>query len=329
MRKLASIQIINDIKPIENTDSIEVARVLGWLVVVKKDEFKIGDKVIYVEIDSVLPEKPEFEFMRNKKFKVKTIKLRGQISQGICFPLSILPESEYNEDDDVTELLNIVKYEKPIPAQLQGQAKGNFPSFVPKTDETRVQVLQKLLSKYKDTKCYITEKLDGCSATYYLKDGEFGVCSRNIDLKDTEGNTYWEIAKKYDIENKLRKMNKNIAIQGEIIGDGIQGNKYKLKQGERKFYMFNIFDIDEYKYLSCLNYYKLLELDVVPVVDDNFQLIDDIDLLVKISEGKSIINDKTNREGLVIRPQEETEDIRLGRLSFKVINLMFLLKHNE
>ena len=177
-RKLASIQVIKDIIPIKDADAIEVVRVLGWNVVVKKGEFKIGDKVIYCEVDSLFPQKPEFEFLRKVNFRIKTIRLRGVYSQGICFPLSILPVGVYNEGDDVTNLLEISKYEPPIPVDLAGEAKGAFPSFLSKTDETRIQCLEDILTKYLGTLCYYSEKIDGTSSTFYLNEGEFGVCGK-------------------------------------------------------------------------------------------------------------------------------------------------------
>lgn len=145
MRKLASIQRIKALEPIEGADAIERATVLGWQLVVKKDEFRVGELCIYCEIDSILPEKPEFEFLKSRGMRIRTIRLRGQISQGICFPLSFLPaETLIEEDSDVTEILGVTKYEPPIPASLAGVMKGAFPSFIPKTDETRVQVLQNM-----------------------------------------------------------------------------------------------------------------------------------------------------------------------------------------
>ena len=144
-----------------------------------------------------------------------------------------------------SELLGILKYEKPLSAQLAGQARGNFPSFIPKTDEERIQNLSKQLAKWQEQNLEfeVTEKLDGSSMTVYItteqdEQGQevprFGVCSRNLDLKDTEGNSFWEAAKKYDLERKLIEFNAecsmNIAIQGELVGEGIQGNKYKLTE---------------------------------------------------------------------------------------------------
>lgn len=339
MRKLASIQRILKIEPIENADSLEVATVLGWHVVVKKGEFTEGDLVVYVETDSILPDRPEFEFMRPRGFKVKTIKLRGQVSQGIVFPLSILGDSwiDLEEDMDVTVSLGITKYEPPIPAELSGVAKGNFPSFIPKTDETRVQCLQKLLDKYEGQQFYITEKLDGSSATFYINNGIFGVCSRNIDLLESEGNTFWKVARELEIERKLKTLGCNIALQGELIGEGIQGNKYGIKGHTVRF--FNVFDIDKYEYYSLDKFaftVDSLGLTCVPFVDFDFALSNSIDELVEMSIGKSTLNPKIQREGIVLRPVVETCDIAAGhafgsngRVSFKVINPQFLLKYGE
>ena len=159
--RLASIQTVNAVEPIPNADAIEKIRVLGWWVVVKKGEHRPGDKLVYCEIDSLLPERPEFEFLRREQlqagpdrrrpaqtilpagFRIKTVKLRGQVSQGICFPLSILPPGAPTEEGaDVTDLLGVLKWEPPLPVGMGGKVKGQFPGFLPKTDETRVQVLE-------------------------------------------------------------------------------------------------------------------------------------------------------------------------------------------
>jgi len=342
MRNLASIQVISSLNSIEGADAIEVAKVLGWNVVVKKGEFKIGDYCVYCEIDSLLPEKTEFEFLKPRAYRIRTIRLKGQVSQGICFPLSILPNevvasTGYSDllGMDVTEVLGIVKYEPPIPANLGGTVKGNFPSWLVKSDETRIQVLQPLLDKYKGTLCYIAEKLDGSSATFYIKDGVFGVCSRNLDLTETEGNTFWKVAREMDIENKLRSLGMNCAIQGELIGEGVQKNKYKLKGQQVHF--FNFFDIDKFEYAGYEAFTDIimkLGLIIVPLISDNYVLENDIDALVKMSIGKSVMNPDVWREGIVIRPLNETIEDRVARgllknnrVSFKAINPEFLLKY--
>lgn len=338
MRKLASIQKVIALEPIEGADAIEKVKILGWELVVKKGEFKTGELCIYCEIDSLLPEKAEFEFLRLRNFRIRTIKLRGQISQGICFPLNVLPESfEIKEGTDCTEVLGIIKYEPPIPANLMGVMKGKFPSFIPKTDETRVQVLQELLDNYESETCCITEKLDGSSATFYLKEGEFGVCSRNLELLEDVENTFWKVAIELKIKEKLELLNGNFALQGELLGEGIQGNKLKLK-GQTVFF-FNLFDIDKYEYISFTSFkliIKDLDLKMVPVLNESFSLSSNISTLVESAKIKSTINPEAWAEGIVIRPLTEKMDRKflgdlggIGRVSFKVINPEFLLKYGE
>ena len=332
MRKLASIQKIKALEPIEGADNIEKATILGWQLVTRKGEFQPGDYCIYCEIDSLFPEHPEFDFLKTRGMRIRTVRLRGQISQGICFSLDLLKsfsqDVEIEEGVDVSEILGITKYEPPIPASLGGLVKGAFPGFIPKTDETRVQVLQEQLDNFKGEKCYITEKLDGSSATYYLRDGVFGACSRNLELLETPGNTLWKVARDLDIENKLRSLGGNFALQGELIGEGIQGNKYKLKGQTVRF--FNVFNIDKYEFLNFDEFIatiKQLDLTPVPVLDTDFELINDIPALVKLSEGKSVLNPALQREGIVLRPLVEMRDMELGRVSFKAINPEFLLKY--
>jgi RNA ligase (TIGR02306 family) len=338
MRKLASIQKILALEPIADADAIVKATVLGWQLVVKKDEFQIGDLCVYVEIDSILPDKPEFEFLKARGMRIRTIRLRGQVSQGICFPLSILPpDVSLEEDTDLTEVLGVEKYEMPIPAYLVGKIKGKFPSFIPKTDETRVQILQPLLDKYAGEKCYVTEKLDGSSVTYFLRNGEFGVCSRNLELLEDEENSYWTAARSLGVEEKLRSLGKNIAIQGELVGEGIQGNKLRIKG--QAVYFFNAFDIDKFEYYN-FDQFKMVMLDLqlasVPVVEEVYLLENNIQDVVNKAVMKSALRHEVWAEGIVIRPYAEKLDLILstlignnGRLSFKAINPEFLLKYGE
>lgn len=330
MRQLASIQRIKALEPIAGADAIERATVLGWQLVVKKGEFKVGDSCVYCEIDSVLPEREEFLFLKPRGMRIKTVRLRGQISQGICFPLAILPANfDAVEGADVTETLGVVKYDPPLPAQLAGKAKGGFPGFLPKTDETRVQVLQAVLDEFKGERCFVTEKIDGSSVTYYFKDGVFGACSRNLDLLETTDNTIWRVARELGLEEKLRSLGKDFALQGEIIGGGIQGNRYKLKNQTVLF--FNAFDINAARYLDWSEFAALLatlSLTGVPVVETDFVLGNDIPELVKMATAASRLNPELPREGVVIRPlaEKRTDTEGLGRLSLKVINPEFLLK---
>lgn len=339
-RKLASVQRIREIKPIEGADAIELAVINSWQVVVAKNVgHKVDDLVVYCEIDSFLPIREEFEFLRKSSYKkmgdqegfrLKTIKLRGEVSQGLIVPIHVLPLLEMvHEGQDVTEMLGIVKFEPPIPAELSGKVKGYFPSFIHKTDEERVQNLTEKYAQWAITsahKFYAAEKLDGSSATFYIKDGEFGVCSRNLELAEPEEsestNTFWKVAAELDLKAKMVSLNRNICLQGELIGEGIQGNPYKLKGQTVRF--FNAFDIDKQEkmhigHLATICYD--LKLQTVPIFE-NFVLPLTPEELVKMADGKSMLHKDTDREGLVIRSLDNT-------ISFKAISNKFLLKHEQ
>ena len=369
MRHLATIRKIKELRPIQNADRIEVAIIDGWECVVNKsDGFKVGNLVVYVEIDSVLPDKPEFEFMRKYKFRVKTIKLRGQVSQGLVLPMSILnshqPLPETPEGSDVTDILGIKKYD-PEAAQekvwwqkLAVQNKvvfpwwlkpfkrikfirnwwinkhktvDDFPYFIRKTDEERIQNMPNLFEQVKNGEIplSITEKMDGTSATYFLKDGKFGVCSRNKWLLKDDGSPYWQVANKYNIEQILRslcyeKHNDLIVLQGEIIGRGIQGNKYHLT--DFMFMPFNlIFNHHRVSHSEMESWLETTSLTCVPEVKSGFVIPDswEISDLVEHAKGRSLYRDgKEPREGIVCRNQWHN-------ISFKVINPDFLLKEEE
>lgn len=324
---LASIQKVLEVHPIENADAIERIKVLGWQLVAKKEEFAPGDLCVYCEIDSILPEKPEFEFLRARHFRIKTIKLRGVLSQGIAFPLSFLPAGEWKEGDDVTELIGVLKYEKPVPLNMKGIVKGSFPSYVPKTDEVRVQSVPEVVNELVNAPLYITVKLDGTSATYAHKNGEFDVCSRNLSLKEDETNIYWKLAAKYDLLNKLKQKG-NYALQVELCGPGIQKNPAGLKEVD--IFAFNVFNIDEARYLDFEEFTAFCSecgVPVVPVIDARV-VFKELTLEELLEMAKGVYDGtKTAREGIVIRPVKETysEAIK-GRLSVKVCSNDYLLK---
>lgn len=161
-RKLASVRRIAEIKLHPNADALDIAVVDGWqLVTAKTNGFKAGDLVIYFEIDSWLPteiapflskgkEPRVFEGVKGER--LRTIKLRGELSQGLIIPIDAAPENAREEGTDLTEILGIKKYEKELPAQLAGQAKGTFPSFIPRTDEERIQNYGREVFGYVGTK---------------------------------------------------------------------------------------------------------------------------------------------------------------------------------
>jgi RNA ligase (TIGR02306 family) len=321
MRKLASIQTIAALDPIPGADAIELARVLGWAVVVKRGEFSVGDSVIYCEIDSLLPERREFEFLRTSSYKparidaagqvttpagfrIKTVRLRGQVSQGICFGLSLLPEADsLPVGTDVTEPLEIVKWEPPISPGMVGRIKGPFPDSLPKTDETRVQLLANALIRHQGKEFYVTEKLDGSSYSAFHCQGNFGICSRNqwIDESDTSSK-YVSIAQAFSLPEKLAqaaaRLGHDIAIQGEMIGPGIQGNKYGLSFVTLR--VFNVLNLSTRRLLdfqAMQQEIKALGLESVPYLE-TIKLDHTVDDLIVKAEGKSVLNSKTEREGI-------------------------------
>ena len=356
MRQLVTIQRVKAVRSIENADNIEVADILGWHVVVKKGEFKEGDLCVYGEIDTIFPaDNKYFAFLEGKRIRTK--KLRGQISQGIAFPLCILEgyDKPFGEGDDVTELLGAKKWEPQAdPWYVVKEPKNNkwymrfrigrwfwrkfiykplraeFPSWINKTDETRVQVLQDVLYQYKGTVCDVTEKLDGSSVTFWVdKKRKLHVCSRNKEILDEKDIMYVTAMKFYD---SMKFVPFNTVFQGEIIGPKIQGNKYKLD--DYRIYVFNIANKSG-NYVppaEMRNICRSLNIPTVPSVGC-IKLTDDVDKLVELSIEKSVINKSVQREGIVIRPIENIiiPDHRFvgGRLSFKVINPKFLLKYEE
>ena len=348
MRKMASIQIIRDITPIEGADAIVLAHINGWAAVVKKDEFSVGQYVVFCEIDSWVPHgiapflskgREPREYLGVKGERLRSVKLRGQLSQGLILPANVLPLADYAEGEDVSEKLGIVKYEPPIPAQLAGQVKGNFPSLVSKTEEERVQNIQGL-EKYLDEVFVETEKLHGTSVSFVLNEnGEMEVCSRNLSLKEDENNLYWKLAKKNDALSMLNSVKnyyeatgvsvKSVAIQGEGVGQGVQkGWEYGIQIPE--FFLFTIqvngvkIAEEDFQYISTT-----LGVKSVPQVRRATlrQLVGDAEnissALLKRVEGRSLIDGKTIREGSVFRCFTDSS------FSFKVVNNQFLLKGGD
>lgn len=366
-RVLAHIERIINIEPIEGADKIEKATVLGWQVVVRKSEFNIGDLACYIEIDSVVPAIPYFEFMQPRKYRVKTIKLRGQISQGLLIPLTDLvqinkildiKDTWFFEGEDLTELINIKKYESPSDRESNWQPlpkkkypwiiryftrynwfrklfkmrSKSFPSWISKTDEERLQNMPWILLKDRSSDWYVTEKLDGQSATYWYIHKlfpEFGICSRSVRKSELDGNNWSKVAKQFNIKNKLKNINGDYAIQGEIIGPKIQGGKYhnvteKNVEFPLDFYVFNVYDIKNKKYLDynrMLGFCREIGLKTVPLLLYEFQLKDTVEQMLWLAEGTSIIA-KTEREGIVCRKIDQSK-------SFKVISNKYLFGDKE
>jgi RNA ligase (TIGR02306 family) len=340
-RKMTTIRKIDEIRPIEGADAIEAAVVGGWVVVIKKGEFKAGDLAVYLEIDSWVPhavapflskgQEPR-EFNGVKGERLRTVKLRGQVSQGLLLPIeTAFPGSDRRfwwsqVNVDISERLGIQKWEAPIPAQLAGDVEGNFPSVIPKTDQERIQNLTEELKTWQGNSAFtweVTEKLDGSSMTVFVHGDREGVCSRNWALKETAGNTLWAVARREQLIEKVRQTGRNLALQGELIGEGIQGNAYNVKGQD--FRLFDIYDIDRGEYLGPLERRVFADthgIKHVPVLATEMVIEEWVTGLLTMADGVSALNSKTNREGLVFKCNT------FGGPSFKAISNRWLIKND-
>jgi len=328
--KLASIQVITDIRPIEGADRIEAATVLGYQTVIKKGEFRPGDLCVWHEPDTVAAEEPEYEFLRKQGFRLKVSRFKGQVSQGLALPLAVLPAASYAVGDDVPDLTGIRKYEKPLSPNLIGVAKGAFPSWMPKTDEPNLRSFPEALGGFTGRECVITQKVDGTSGTYYLRGGEFGVCTRNLELMDDAASMFWRVAREHRVREALATLDGDIAIQGEVHGEGIQGNHLGVKGVS--FAVFNLFNIATHDYANHTALANFCKANSLPMVREvwrgefRFTLPE----LVELASAQDYASGRP-AEGIVIRPVEEARSriLESGRLSAKVISERYALKHGE
>ena len=343
-RVMAYVSSIEEKKPIEGADLIEAYRVGGWWVVDKKDAYAVNDLAIYCEADAWVPHslapflskgKEPREFNGIKGEKLRSVRLRGQISQGLLLPLSVLNveqdgivyETLADEGCDVTEILGIQKWEAPIPACLAGQMRGNFPSAVKKTDAERVQNLNRSIEQWRELGYTFTvmEKVDGSSSTFYLdNETDFHVCSRNWDIKDEGDNTFWNMAKKYSIQEKMIANNmQGLAIQGEVFGHGLNGNLYK--KIDQDLLVFSIYDTKTSSYLPTMDAKKIadkLELNFVPIIGQCDEL-PSTEKMLSLAEFKSNLNHSVDAEGHVYRCNEDPN------ICFKAISNRYLINKKE
>ena len=357
MRKLASVREVKKLIPIKGADRIELAQVDGWFCIVKKGEFTTGDLGVYFEIDSLLPCKEPYLFLGKPKtyngvdaYRIKTMKMRGVISQGLLLPTRYFKElSDVSLGDDVTDILGITKYEA---GNFNGNNGGSskvstskgFPDFIPKTDQERIQNIPYVFEEMKDVQFEETLKLDGSSYTAYKIESNlpwykrlinkvyptfstttFAVCSRNIELTSELDRPYEEMSNFYKVtvDNSVNVvLPVGYAIQGELIAPNIQSNHEKVVKPE--LYIFDVFDIEKQKKLlptQRREFVASIGLNHIPVINPNFTMFDSFnkleDLLNHV-EGESI-NPNTISEGRVYKSVDSD-------FSFKVISNQYLLK---
>lgn len=333
-RRLVTLRKIKDIKPIEGADRIEAYLVDGWWVVDQKGKYNIGDDVLYCEIDSWIPHDIAPFLSKGKKpqlyngvvgERLRTARFKGQLSQGLLLDVSFITKYKWawGKEIDYAEMLGVIKWEAPIPVQLSGKVKSNFPSFFPKTDQERVQNLED--SDLQDV-FEVTEKLDGTSVSFYLYNDTFGVCSRNWDLEETKENLYWQVARREQVEEKMRKFSLNgFVLQGEVVGYGIQNNKYSISPPT--VFIYNVYHIPSTSYISGFAAQELvdvLELKYVPVIGitpvANGQYTIE-DFIEHANKAKSILKIDALAEGYVFK------SLTNPNKSFKVISNEWLLKY--
>lgn len=336
-RTLVSIRTISALEPIEGADFIEKAFVDGWTVVVKKGEYSVGDPAVYFEPDAFLPEgDTRWQFLLDRSSRMfegvrghvlSTVKLKGVYSNGLLLPMCMFAAG----------LPDVVKYEvsNEDGARLNGQAKGNFPSFIPKTSAERIQNMGKYVFSpgRSDDEYEVTIKLDGSSFTVYHLDGTVGCCSRNLDLKlEDKSSSFVQMFDKLGLGEALRALGENVAFQGELFGEGIQGNNENIRY--KRYAIFNVWFIKEGRYatseerMEMFNRLKFftghsLFLIHVPVLHERVTLeelgLRSVADVLKLAEGPSF-NPSAKREGLVFKCIEDTS------FGFKAISEAWLAK---
>ena len=351
-RKLASIQKIWKIEPIEGADRIELAHVLGWQCVVNKGKFNVGDNAVYFEIDSFLPIRPEFEFMRassykksdllGEGFRIKSLRLRGQISQGLLMPMSEFPElydmemyDGYEVGQDVTELLGVRKWEIEERATTGGTVIGTLPYDIPHTDEMRVQENPGLIAEFSGLQYYISTKMDGSSHSVGIDYDGFHVTGHNYEYKDDGSSSFYNLVKERGFREKMEaflseERLKTLTIQGEFCAPGIQKNRLRLTKPE--WYVFTILENGKRVGLSrMLEICDILGMVHVPIEEVGMDLpsvYPTVDALLDRADGNYPNGEK--KEGIVIRPTKPVYSPFIGAsLSMKVVSNKYLLKNEE
>lgn len=346
-RKLASVQRIWKIEPIEGADKIELAHVLGWKCVVNKGQFREMDLAVYYEIDSFLPIRPEYEFMRassykkndvnGEGFRLTTKKFRGQVSQGLLLPISTFPDIPAGAEigTDVTEVLGVKKWEIEERATTGGTIIGVLPYSVPHTDETRVQANPEIIHEFDNKEYYISTKMDGSSHSICVDENGFHVTGHNYEYKNDGASSFYNLVNERKYRDKLEEFVSkygvsSITIQGELCAPGIQKNRLKLTKPE--WYVFTvILNGNRVGLKEMLRICDEIGFTHVPIEEVGMDLpskYPTVEALLERADGEYPNGGK--KEGIVVRPTEAVySDLIDAELSFKVVSNKYLLKNGE
>jgi len=345
MRKLASVQRIWKIEPIEGADRIELAHVLGWQCVVNQGQFQPMDLAVYFEVDSFLPIREEFEFMRassyknseilGEGFRLRTMKFRGQISQGLLLPISTFPviPEDVELGTDVSELLGVRKWEIEERISTGGTMIGTLPYDIPHTDETRVQAEPELIRAFAGLEYYISTKMDGSSHSVGIDENGFHVTGHNYEYKDDGNSPFYEMVKAMSLREKMETFTdenglKEFTIQGELCAPGIQKNRLRLTKPA--WYVFTVRENGKRVGLKRMqDVCRALQLETVPIEEVGMDLpsrYPTVEALLERADGNYPNGGK--KEGIVIRPTEPVYcELISAALSMKVVSNKYLLKN--
>lgn len=357
-RKLVSVRQVAEVRPIEGADAIEKVIIDGWQVVSQKGIHSVGDYVFYFEIDSFLPtDRSEFDFLKAKEggkktvfngiegHRLRTIRLRKTLSQGLIISFKHVERMPFVTVDetvlsiDWSEVFGVQKYDKPLPTQLAGTVRSTFRTdLMPKTDQERVQnIINDLIRRKTDDPSEtfeVTLKLDGSSMTVYKFGDDYGVSSRNMDLLEDDNNTFWQVAKEKRIHDWLNSIGRDLAVQGELVGEGIQNNAEGISG--KNFFVFDIYDITSKRYLSPEERHMILPIHIlhVPIIHNYFSLpisgewstSNNREYMLNVLLQKANVMNLSNKragEGIVLKSNKDPS------FSFKIISNDYLLNEKD
>lgn len=322
--KTASIETIRSIQSHPNAEKLELVKVRGWQCVVKKGEFSEGQRIVFVPVDTILPHAEWSRFLvkdghSGQPIRLRTARLRGEYSQGLVLPLTVLPSDarKFEEGADVGDLLGVSKYEKEIPAGLAGIAIGGFPVRIcPQTDEENGLAAEDIVRIVLEGGISVTRKLDGSSCTVVVEDRQImQVCSRKLSLKESPESGYWRVARSLRLSELPLG---NVVIQGELMGPKIQGNQLKLSEGELHVFQVRIGEsFLPYEEMRSLCHASLL-CPAVPLIG-HYDPPHSLETLQELADSQRL-DDGAYGEGVVIRPYHYPRASSGRPLGFKLIN---------
>ena len=333
-------EIIDEVLPHPNADKLEIGKLkdVNFRFVIPKGKYKPNDPVLYFPIDSVLPRRTAEaiglygKLSGKNKDRIKSLRLRGEISQGVVAPISILPDTNETNTEKITQVLGVTKYEPPVVPCNAGNLIAlpvGLSAYDIEGAERNMDVLEQLM----DIPVVVTEKLEGMNfgITRDLN-GKIYVNQRNYSIEPIEDkeHDFWRVAKEKGLIELVEKIawdywpDSNVTLYGEFLGPAVQGNIYKLQEHTVKLFDIKVND----SYIDAIDFMELINIDQrVPTVFSGGTLrefLKDYDDIVHASHGVSNLNSGTFREGIVIKPEHEFRIDGYGRAIVKQRDAIYL-----